>query len=138
MINDPLSYALRNVPRYTSYPTAPHFHDGVTAETLLSPVTLGIALGLFFGKQIGVMGITWLGTTLKIIKLPRETTWAQYYGMALLTGIGFTMSLFIGNLAFATDDYTAPIRIGVLGGSLLAGLLGYLILMASTKSKTND
>ncbi len=109
----------------------------VTIESIVSPVTLGVALGLFFGKQIGVMLITLIGKSLKIAALPKDTSWSQYYGMALLTGIGFTMSLFIGNLAFETDDYSAPIRIGVLGGSILSGVAGYLVLLATTKPAQN-
>lgn len=104
----------------------------VTMETILHPVTLGIAAGLFFGKQIGVMAITALCCTLKIVCLPKDTNWAQYYGMALVTGIGFTMSLFIGNLAFHTQEYAAAIRIGVLGGSMLAGIAGYMVLYLTT------
>ncbi len=106
---------------------------GMNMDSLRHPVTLGVAFGLFFGKQIGVMGITALCAAFKIVQLPKNTSWAQYYGMALLTGIGFTMSLFIGNLAFETQDYATPIRIGVLAGSFLSGILGYLLLRATTK-----
>ena len=105
----------------------------VTLETLKNPVTIGIAAGLFFGKQIGVMLITFLFKVIKVISLPKDTSWMQYYGMALLTGIGFTMSLFIGNLAFETQEYAASIRIGVIGGSMLAGIAGYTILVLTTK-----
>jgi NhaA family Na+:H+ antiporter len=107
--------------------------EGLDVGVLLDPVTLGIALGLFFGKQIGVMGVTAIGKGLKIIDLPRDTSWLQYYGMALVTGIGFTMSLFIGTLAFDSADYATSVRLGVLGGSTLAGLAGYFVLLYASK-----
>lgn len=110
---------------------------GLTMETALSPVTMGIMFGLFIGKQVGVMLVTGLGCSLKLLKLPKDTSWIQYYGMALLTGIGFTMSLFIGNLAFETQDYAAQVRIGVLAGSVLSGLAGYLVLYLATRPKTS-
>ena len=106
---------------------------GVTLETLLHPVTLGIALGLFLGKQVGVMLFTWVGCSLNIFKLPEGVSWHQYYGMAVLTGIGFTMSLFIGTLAFQGADYITPVRLGVLLASAGSALLGVAILLAATK-----
>ena len=105
----------------------------VTMDTLKHPVTIGIAFGLFFGKQIGVMLITYLCKIVKLVSLPKDTNWMQYYGMSLLTGIGFTMSLFIGNLAFETQEYAAAIRIGVIGGSMMAGIAGYAVLVMTTK-----
>jgi NhaA family Na+:H+ antiporter len=101
---------------------------GITMDLVLHPVTLGIALGLFVGKQIGVFGLTFLGTKLRICKMPADISWRQYYGMALLTGIGFTMSLFIGNLAFDDLEHHNAVRLGVLSGSLLSGVLGYVLL----------
>lgn len=108
---------------------------GITMETFLQPVTLGIMLGLFLGKQIGVMAITWLACTLKICRLPEDVTWPQYYGMALLTGIGFTMSLFIGTLAFTDVEMATPVRLGVLSGSFLSAVAGITILLLTTKKK---
>jgi Na+:H+ antiporter, NhaA family len=105
---------------------------GITAETFLQPITLGIMLGLFFGKQIGVMTITWLACTLKISRLPDHVTWPQYYGMALLTGIGFTMSLFIGTLAFTDPSLATPVRLGVLSGSILSAIAGVIVLLLTT------
>ncbi|KAA5605622.1 Na+/H+ antiporter NhaA [Roseospira marina] len=103
--------------------------QGLTPAALLAPVPLGIALGLFVGKQIGVMGFLWLGKALRLCKLPEDVTWSHIYGVALLTGIGFTMSLFIGTLAFEhTPDYADDVRLGVLGGSILSGLAGYVVL----------
>lgn len=108
---------------------------GITMETFMQPVTLGIMLGLFLGKQIGVMTITWLACTIKICRLPDGVTWQQYYGMALLTGIGFTMSLFIGTLAFTDVEMATPVRLGVLSGSFLSAMAGIAILLLTTKQK---
>ena len=108
--------------------------SGMKLNLLWDPVTLGIILGLFFGKQIGVMLFTYLGSILKICKLPSDISWAQYYGLSLVTGIGFTMSLFIGSLAFADPEYQTSVRLGVLIASLLAGIFGYLTLRFTTKS----
>jgi len=108
--------------------------SGMKLNLLWDPVTLGIILGLFFGKQIGVMLFTYLGTILKICKLPSDISWSQYYGLSLVTGIGFTMSLFIGSLAFIEPEYQTSVRLGVLIASLLAGTFGYLTLRFTTKS----
>ncbi|WP_041359768.1 Na+/H+ antiporter NhaA [Nitrobacter hamburgensis] len=102
---------------------------GLGLSALLDPVPLGVALGLFFGKQVGVFGFAWLAIWLKIADMPRYASWAHLYGVAVLCGIGFTMSLFIGLLAYpesaVLQDET---KIGVLLGSTLAGLIGWLIL----------
>jgi len=110
---------------------------GITMETFLQPVTLGIMLGLFLGKQIGVMSFTWLACTIKICRLPGNITWPQYYGMALLTGIGFTMSLFIGTLAFTDVLMARPVRLGVLSGSFLSAVAGITVLLLTTKNKVS-
>lgn len=107
--------------------------SGVSAETFLHPVTLGIILGLFVGKQLGVLGFTFIGSKLKICRLPDGVTWPQFYGMALLTGIGFTMSLFIGTLAFESLEHAKDVRLGVLGGSILSGIAGVIVLLLTTK-----
>ena len=108
--------------------------SGMELNLLWDPVTLGIILGLFFGKQIGVMSFTYIGSLLRLCKLPPDISWAQYYGLSLVTGIGFTMSLFIGSLAFTDPEYQTSVRLGVLLASLLAGVLGYLTLRLTTKS----
>ena len=108
--------------------------SGMKLNLLWDPVTLGIILGLFFGKQIGVMLFTYIGSLLRICKLPSDVSWAQYYGLSILTGIGFTMSLFIGSLAFTDPEYQTSVRLGVLIASLFAGVLGYLTLRLTTKS----
>lgn len=106
----------------------------ITTEALLDPVTLGIVLGLFFGKQAGVLGVAYAARAAGWVQLPAGATAGQFYGVALLTGVGFTMSLFIGNLAFTDDLHMTEVKIGVLAGSLLSGIAGYIIAKASTRS----
>ena len=108
--------------------------SGMKLNLVWDPVTLGIILGLFLGKQIGVMLFTYLGSVLRICKLPSDISWAQYYGLSLVTGIGFTMSLFIGSLAFTDPEYQTSVRLGVLLASLLAGVFGYITLRLTIKS----
>jgi NhaA family Na+:H+ antiporter len=102
--------------------------EGLSLSSLVEPIPLGIAAGLFLGKQIGVMLATWIALRLGIGALPEGAGWRQFYGMSVLTGIGFTMSLFIGSLAFETEQQAAAVRIGVLGGSLISALVGYAVL----------
>lgn len=101
---------------------------GLSLNSLLEPVTLGIALGLFLGKQLSVFGITWIAVQLGIGQKPAGASWLQLYGMSVLTGVGFTMSLFIGTLAFEAPEYNVAVRLGVLSGSLACGIAGYLVL----------
>ena len=103
---------------------------GIGLDSVFGPVSLGIAVGLFVGKQLGVFSIVWLAVKLKLARLPEGGTWLSVYGVALLTGIGFTMSLFIGSLAFERGafDELAATRIGVLSGSLVSATAGYLLL----------
>ena len=101
---------------------------GMTAAILLDPIQLGVALGLFFGKQLGVAGAIWLAVRCGLGALPEGADWRQMYGLALLTGIGFTMSLFIGTLAFPAEGYDVDVRTAVLLASLLSGVCGYLVL----------
>ena len=107
---------------------------GVDSEAAFGTVTLGIALGLFAGKQIGVMAFAWAAVRIGLCRLPTGVTWLHLYGVALLTGIGFTMSLFIGSLAFTDDAFVAPIRIGVLMGSTLSAVVGVAVLALATRS----
>jgi NhaA family Na+:H+ antiporter len=103
--------------------------SGMTFAILLQPVTIGVAAGLFLGKQIGVFLATWIAVRLKLAAKPDGATWLQLYGIALLCGIGFTMSLFIGLLAFpGSVTLQDEVKVGVLLGSLSAGLLGVLVL----------
>ncbi len=106
---------------------------GLTLADLLAPVPLAIALGLFLGKQLGVFGFAWFATRFGLCRLPDEVSWAQIYGAALLAGIGFTMSLFIGTLAFADPDYATAVRLGVLAGSTLSAVMGYAVLRLATE-----
>jgi len=102
--------------------------EGVDLSMLQHSLTLGIAGGLFIGKQAGVMLAAVLGTALGLARLPEGVGWRQMYGAAILTGIGFTMSLFIGTLAFEAPETAAPLRLGVLGGSILSAVVGYAVL----------
>ena len=106
---------------------------GLTLADLLAPVPLGIALGLFLGKQLGVFGFAWFAARVGLCRLPEGITWMQIYGAALLAGIGFTMSLFIGTLAFADPDHATAVRLGVLSGSVLSAIAGYLVLRLGAK-----
>ena len=111
--------------------------EGLTFKTLLNPVPLGIVLGLFFGKQIGVFVLSYISIKLKFADKPTGSTWPALYAVSILTGIGFTMSLFVGNLAFANNlEYMDGVKIGVLTGSLLSTLFGYFLLLFA--SKKND
>ena len=108
----------------------------ISVNTILSPVPLGIICGLFFGKQIGVFLFSFLSVKLKLAEMPSNSNWIKLYGVGVLTGIGFTMSLFIGNLAFV--DYptnSGGVKIGVLIGSSVSALLGYFMLLIVTQKK---
>ncbi len=108
--------------------------QGLTFSTLLNPVPLGIVLGLFFGKQIGVFVLSYISVKLKFADKPSNSTWPAFYAVSILTGIGFTMSLFVGNLAFANNmEYMDGVKIGVLTGSLLSTLFGYFLLLIFSK-----
>ncbi|MDC0921587.1 Na+/H+ antiporter NhaA [Candidatus Pelagibacter sp.] len=111
--------------------------EGLSFASLLDKVPLGIVLGLFLGKQLGVFIFSYASIKLKIAQMPNNTSWYNFYGVGVLTGIGFTMSLFVGNLAFAENmQYMDGVKIGVLTGSLLSTLFGYfLILLTPNKPK---
>ena len=107
---------------------------GLSLSTLLNPVPLGILCGLFFGKQIGVLLFSFVSIKLKFAEMPNNSTWLSLYGVSILTGIGFTMSLFVGNLAFVENvQYMDGVKIGVLAGSLLSTLAGYFLLLVTSK-----
>jgi Na+:H+ antiporter, NhaA family len=108
--------------------------EGLSLSSLLSPVPLGILLGLFFGKQIGVLLFSYISVKLKFADMPNNSNWLSIYGVSILTGIGFTMSLFVGNLAFIENtQYIDGVKIGVLSGSLLSTIFGFIILLFSSK-----
>jgi NhaA family Na+:H+ antiporter len=100
---------------------------GLDIDALWHPVTLGIAAGLFVGKQLGVFGLTWAAIRMRLADTPEDATMPQVYGVSLLCGIGFTMSLFIGSLAFP-EAAQARVKIGVLVGSIVSALVGVAVL----------
>lgn len=106
---------------------------GMGLDSLAQPVPLGVALGLFLGKQLGVFGFAWLAIKTGVASLPRHASLTQLYGVALLCGIGFTMSLFIGALAFTDAATVDATKIGVLTGSLASAVAGFLLLRLSGK-----
>ena len=104
--------------------------EGLTFGSLLNKVPLGIVLGLFVGKQLGVFLFSYVSIKTKIAQMPNNSNWFNFYGVGVLTGIGFTMSLFVGNLAFAENiQYMDGVKIGVLTGSLLSTLFGYFLIL---------
>ncbi len=111
--------------------------ENIGIDSLFNPITLGIAIGLFVGKQIGVFGVCWIAIKLKLTELPKEASWLQFYGVCLLCGIGFTMSLFIGTLAFEDQAlaYQTTVKLGVVIGSLASTIVAVSVLNIS---KSND
>ena len=110
---------------------------GISFNSLLNPVPLGILCGLFFGKQIGVFLFSFISIKLKFAEMPSNTNWLKFYGVGVLTGIGFTMSLFVGNLAFAEHlNDMDGVKIGVLTGSFLSAIFGYFMLLIVSKKSS--
>jgi len=108
--------------------------EGLSLSSLLEPVPLGILLGLFVGKQVGVMLVSFFAVKCGVAQMPDKSNWLSLYGVSILTGVGFTMSLFVGNLAFAENiQYIDGVKIGVLAGSLLSTVFGYFILLYASK-----
>ncbi len=108
--------------------------EGVTFASLMNPVPLGILCGLFFGKQIGVFIFSYISIKLNFAEMPNNSNWLKLYGVGILTGIGFTMSLFVGNLAFAdATSHMDGVKIGVLLGSLLSTIFGYSLIFFGSK-----
>ena len=104
--------------------------EGLSLSSLMDKVPLGIVLGLFVGKQLGVFVFSYVSIKLKIAQMPNNSNWFNFYGVGILTGIGFTMSLFVGNLAFIENmQYMDGVKIGVLTGSLLSTLAGYFLIL---------
>lgn len=108
---------------------------GMGLHSFGEPVTLGIILGLVVGKQIGIFGLLWLTIKSGLSPMPKGTTWIHLYGVAILCGIGFTMSLFIGGLAFDDLHHQASIRLGVLSGSIISAIMGFLVLYFAPPAK---
>ncbi|MBC3209611.1 Na+/H+ antiporter NhaA [Pseudomonas sp. SWRI111] len=109
--------------------------SGVTVESFTHDVPMGIAIGLLLGKTIGVFGLTWLAVKIGIAALPQGANWGQILGVAILCGIGFTMSLFVGSLAFepGVSDYAGMDRMGILTGSILAAVIGYAVTAVASR-----
>ena len=137
----PLHSLEHNLHPYVIYGIAPIFAlanagidlSGISMSDFLSPLPLGIAAGLFIGKQIGVFGATWLLVKSGIAKLPQGANWMMVWGISMLAGIGFTMSLFIGSLSFEGDAMMNMVRLGVMTGSVLSAVAGYLVLKRATQ-----
>ncbi len=108
--------------------------EGLSLSSLMMPVPLGILMGLFVGKQIGVMFFSFFAVKFGVAQMPDNSSWLSLYGVSILTGIGFTMSLFVGNLAFVDNtQYIDGVKIGVLAGSLLSTIFGYILLSITLK-----
>ena len=108
--------------------------DGISFSSLLLPVPLGILLGLFIGKQLGVFLFSYVAIKFGFAQMPNNSNWFTLYGVGVLTGIGFTMSLFVGNLAFIDNtQYIDGVKLGVLSGSLLSTLFGYFLILSTSK-----
>jgi NhaA family Na+:H+ antiporter len=111
---------------------------GISLSDLFAPLPMGIAMGLILGKQIGVFGATYVTVRMGFARLPQGVTWAHIYGLSCLAGIGFTMSLFIGGLSFSDAEMMNQVRLGVLSGSIISAILGYVVLMATTSKPAVD
>lgn len=142
----PLQEAMHDLHPYVAWLVLPLFafakagvsFTGLSMEQVFAPLVLSLAFGLFLGKQIGVFGAAWLAATLKIGRPPTGATWLELYGVSLLCGVGFTMSLFIGVLAFpGTSDSPeqVAVKLGVLGGSFLSAIFGAAVLALATRRR---
>ena len=110
--------------------------ENMSLSSVVLPVPLGILSGLFIGKQLGVFLFSYIAVKLKIADMPSDSNWIKFYGIGILTGIGFTMSLFVGNLAFADlQNEMDGVKIGVLIGSTLSAVIGYFLLLLTTRKK---
>ncbi|MBL8658299.1 MAG: Na+/H+ antiporter NhaA [Rhodospirillales bacterium] len=109
---------------------------GIGWGSFVEPVTLGISAGLFIGKQIGIFGMIWLTVRAGLARMPERANWTQVYGMSVLCGIGFTMSLFIGGLAWEHAHFDAPVRLGVITGSLLSAAVGSLVMLMAARGES--
>ena len=111
--------------------------QGMSFASVFEPVTLGIATGLIIGKQIGVFLPLWLCIRSGLARMPENASYPQLYAVSVLCGIGFTMSLFIGGLAFELSDFRAPVRLGVLSGSIVCAVMGYLLLRFGSRASVD-
>lgn len=135
-IDSPLNRSINTLHPWVNFLVLPLFAftsagvsiSGIALSDLLKPLPLGIALGLFFGKQIGIFSVSWFMIKTKLAKMPENATWRHLYAVSVIAGIGFTMSLFIGMLAFSDVYLQEMVKIGVIGGSLFCILVGVLVL----------
>lgn len=137
-----LEHSLQDIVSYAILPLFAFANSGISLKgaglaDLFHSVPLGIAAGLFIGKQLGVMIACWLIFKLGVSKMPNGMNFQQIYGAALLCGVGFTMSLFIGGLAFAGGDYVFDERLGIIMGSIVSGIAGYIMLKVTLKDEVN-
>ena len=138
-LEDGLSpYVLYGIVPVFAFANAGVVLEGLSLQSLLSPLPLGIALGLIIGKQLGVFGVTFLMVKSGMARLPHGANWMHIYGIACLAGIGFTMSLFIGSLSFSDQSLMNEVRLGVLSGSIVSALLGLAVLFAAGQEKVES
>ncbi len=137
-----LEHALHPWVAYAILPLFAFANAGVSltnasAESFTHSVPMGIAIGLLLGKTVGVFGLTWMAIKLRLAALPAGANWCQVFGVAILCGIGFTMSLFVGSLAFPSgvSEYAGEDRMGILTGSLFAALIGYAVTAAASRKR---
>ncbi len=141
--HSPLRHLEHGLHRWVAFGVLPIFafaNAGVTFADIglynfVEPVKLGVSAGLFFGKQIGIFGTLYLMIRWGIARMPEGTNWIQLYGLSMLCGIGFTMSLFIGGLAWEHSDFYAPVRLGVITGSVLSAVAGFVVISFGTVTK---
>lgn len=112
--------------------------EGDIIEQLMAPLALGVVLGLFIGKQIGITLATWLAVKVGLADLPKGVSWRQIHGANILAGIGFTMSLFVASLAFTSAEQIAEAKIGILSGSLVSGIVGYVFLISTSPRTASE
>ena len=145
----PLKEAMHDLHPYVAWLVLPLFafgkagvsFAGLSLDQVFAPLVLGVAAGLFLGKQIGVFGMAWLASRLKIGARPTDASWLQLYGVSLLCGVGFTMSLFIGALALPGDvdsPQQVAVKLGVIAGSVLSALVGAGVLAVASRSRREN
>jgi NhaA family Na+:H+ antiporter len=128
-LHGPVAFGI--VPLFALVNSGVRLH-GLGISDLVQPVSLGVALGLFAGKQVGITSFTWAAVKLRMARIPGDATLLQLHGVALIGGIGFTVALFLADLAFATEPVLlAQAKLGILVGSLLSGVAGALLLLVS-------
>jgi len=141
--HSPLRHLEHGLHRWVAFAILPIFafanagvtFKGIGLDSFVEPVKLGVSLGLFVGKQIGVFGVLWLMISRGFARMPDGANWLHLYGVSLLCGVGFTMSLFIGGLAWEHGHFDASVRLGVITGSIASAVVGFLVLSAASVKK---